>query len=264
MAAKAIVYLVSLHILSATSRHSSEALVSTPTLSFYADNRLDQTIAYKYLPSRERKGLQHEILNLLGLHHRPKPKSHGKSDQWPPAKCLALFAPQNECIAFRVWNLLNSLTGSRREQGLRIRRQSIWSICTGRYWTERAAAWWPRIGRRSSSKAKPSAIIVCTQSTTQTLSWVSPTRVSRSSKMPFTFTSNCFPIDFLVHKKAPHLRHDRDRRFWFDVSEVSPEDNLMDAELRLYRDLSESLLPLNITYRLSLYQLSQGDDPELV
>jgi bone morphogenetic protein 7 len=66
----------------------------------------------------------------------------------------------------------------------------------------------------------------------------------------------------IVHHKAPHLRHDKDRRFWFDVSEVSPEENIMDAELRLFRDLSHNTLPSNLTYQLTLYSLSQGDDPE--
>ena len=76
MAAKQIaVWLASLHIICVN--HFSLALSMSPTLSFYADNKLDQTIAYKYLPSKDRKGLQHEILNLLGLHHRPKPKTHG-------------------------------------------------------------------------------------------------------------------------------------------------------------------------------------------
>jgi hypothetical protein len=55
--------------------------MSSPIL-FYADNKLDQTIAYKYLPSRERKEMQQEILSLLGLHHRPKPKTHSKSHSY--------------------------------------------------------------------------------------------------------------------------------------------------------------------------------------
>ena len=62
---------VLLHLLFVQFHHS---LSLSPAL-FYADNGLDQTIAYKYLPTRERKEMQEEILNLLGLHHRPKPKS---------------------------------------------------------------------------------------------------------------------------------------------------------------------------------------------
>ena len=62
---------VLLHLLFVQFHHS---LSLSPAL-FYADNGLDQTIAYKYLPTRERKEMQQEILNLLGLHHRPKPKS---------------------------------------------------------------------------------------------------------------------------------------------------------------------------------------------
>lgn len=71
-----------------------------------------------------------------------------------------------------------------------------------------------------------------------------------------------FHLHILVDRHSPHVRHDRDRRFWFDVGEVSLEDNIMDAELRLYRDLSLSSLPLNFTYQITVYYLSQGTDPE--
>ena len=68
----------------------------------------------------------------------------------------------------------------------------------------------------------------------------------------------------LVHRKSPHLRHDKNRRFWFDVSEVSVEESLMDAEMRVFRDLSQSTLPSNLTYHLILYTLSQQEDPQSV
>ncbi|XP_067145099.1 bone morphogenetic protein 7-like [Centruroides vittatus] len=63
-----------------------------------------------------------------------------------------------------------------------------------------------------------------------------------------------------IDHHAPHLRHDRDRRFWFDVTDVKADEEIMAAEFRLYRDLTSSELPLNSTYTLTLYLLT--DEPE--
>ena len=41
---------------------------------FYADNGLDQTILVAKLPNKQKREMQQEILNLLGLHHRPRPQ----------------------------------------------------------------------------------------------------------------------------------------------------------------------------------------------
>lgn len=64
------------------------------------------------------------------------------------------------------------------------------------------------------------------------------------------------------HNQKP--RQDRDKRFWFDVSEVSPDDDIMQGELRLYRNLSLSSLSTDWAYTLTVYALSQGEDPEYV
>lgn len=61
-----------------------------------------------------------------------------------------------------------------------------------------------------------------------------------------------------VHRKSPRLRHEKERRFLFDVTEVSPEDDVMDAELRLFRDLSTSYYPQNWTCALKIYQVMEG------
>lgn len=44
--------------------------------AFYADNGRQQSILYKTLNKKDKTDLQEEILNLLGLDHRPPKKGH--------------------------------------------------------------------------------------------------------------------------------------------------------------------------------------------
>lgn len=50
-------------------------LVATCTAlsGFYYDNGINQTVVHKHLNSHEKEEMQSEILNLLGLQHRPRP-----------------------------------------------------------------------------------------------------------------------------------------------------------------------------------------------
>lgn len=61
-------------------------------------------------------------------------------------------------------------------------------------------------------------------------------------------------------RKNQHLRHHPRRRFWFNVTEVPTDAEVLNVELRLYRDAKLSLLStLNATEQpitLSLYALS--------
>ncbi|CAG2107444.1 unnamed protein product [Medioppia subpectinata] len=206
MAAKAIIaWFVSIHsILTAVNRLESVLVDAVSPVSFYADNRFDQTIAYKYLPSNDRKEMQTEILSLLGLHHRPKPRSH-VTENSAPKYLIDLYK-----------SFLDEDSGN-----LKITSSKAPVVIEGEV-----------LSNNSLNAINDSDIIM-------------------------SFVNQ-------IHRKAPHLRHDRDRRFWFDVSEVSPEETLMDAELRLFRDLTDSSLPSNLTYHLTLYTLSEGDDPQFV
>ena len=51
---------------------------ATAVVPFYSDNGLNQTLAYRLLDDLNQEELQHEILNILGLEYRPKPKRNGK------------------------------------------------------------------------------------------------------------------------------------------------------------------------------------------
>ena len=50
-------------------------LVATCTAlsGFYYDNGINQTVVHKHLNNHEKEEMQSEILNLLGLQHRPRP-----------------------------------------------------------------------------------------------------------------------------------------------------------------------------------------------
>ncbi|XP_003748158.1 bone morphogenetic protein 7 [Galendromus occidentalis] len=59
------------------------AVLEVGQAGFYADNGLDQTISYRSLPKSEKREMENEILNLLGLDHRPKPKVHQTTNSAP-------------------------------------------------------------------------------------------------------------------------------------------------------------------------------------
>ena len=47
----------------------------------YVDNGYDQTIIHRVITQRERREVEHEILNLLGLPDRPKTLHYGRKPQ---------------------------------------------------------------------------------------------------------------------------------------------------------------------------------------
>ena len=69
---------------------------------------------------------------------------------------------------------------------------------------------------------------------------------------------------FLIVDKGMKIlqRHKKGRQIWFDVSEVPASENVIEAEVRLYRDISSSILPLNYSYIISLYSVAYGDHVE--
>lgn len=159
---------------------------------FYADNGREQSILYKPLAKSDKHELQQEILHLLGLEHRPRPRQHDMHSS-APQYLLDLYKAMQagEDNRHEHQNFLNN--GSR------------------------------------------SAINV-----------------------------SDFIVSFVnrIHHKAPHLRHERDRRFWFDVSEVPPEEEIVSAELRIYRNLNHLNFTPNAVYTLTLYSISEADNLE--
>lgn len=54
------------------------------------------------------------------------------------------------------------------------------------------------------------------------------------------------------------MRHERGRRLWFDISEISLDTQLMMAELRLYKDLPKNKKNNQTTkYQISVFTISE-------
>ncbi|CAN8026994.1 bone morphogenetic protein 7 [Ixodes scapularis] len=65
-----------------------------------------------------------------------------------------------------------------------------------------------------------------------------------------------------AHHHSPHLRHDNERRFWFDVSEVSPQERIIKAELNLYRDAQAGSSSVGHSCNLQINVLRHGSKIE--
>ena len=76
---------------------------------------------------------------------------------------------------------------------------------------------------------------------------------------------NLLNLNFILFsrkaRKHEHShRHERDRYYYFDVSSVSQDDEFMDAEMRIYRDMRFNIYPANWTYHFQLYQIVITDE----
>ncbi|OWF38828.1 bone morphogenetic protein 7-like [Mizuhopecten yessoensis] len=66
--------------------------LTTATVSgVYRDNGVDRTERTAEFSGRDKREMQHEILTLLGLHHRPKPAGHSTTDYSAPRFMLNLY-----------------------------------------------------------------------------------------------------------------------------------------------------------------------------
>nr|WND63737.1 bone morphogenetic protein 7 [Sinonovacula constricta] len=65
---------------------------------------------------------------------------------------------------------------------------------------------------------------------------------------------------FINHaNEVPHLRHDKDRTFFFDTSDVSLSETVMGAEFRVYKEAKKSK---ESACRIEIFRITQGVDPE--
>ncbi|GBM01389.1 Protein 60A [Araneus ventricosus] len=167
---------------------------------FYADNGRQQSVLYKPFTKKDRNNLQREILHLLGLEHRPKPR-HVHPDSHSSAQNYLLD----------VYNSFKDRDDEKQDEENRDRKQTR--------------------KRKKNRKMMESDFIM--------------SFVNRNDKL----------------HKYPHLRHERDRRFWFDVSEVSQEDEIVEAELRIYRNVSRRISNKHLKYILSLYSVREDGTP---
>ncbi|GFT70023.1 bone morphogenetic protein 7 [Nephila pilipes] len=162
---------------------------------FYADNGRQQTVLFKSFSRRGKQNIQREILHLLGLEHRPKPR-YSMNDLHSSAQNYLLDIYQS------IVDGKDVQVEEKKEQKSRKRLKNL--------------------------KDLDSDFIM--------------SFVNRNDK---------------IHRYYPHLRHDRDKRYWFDVSEISPEEEIVKAELRIYRNTTKKILK----YTLSLYSVAEDDTP---
>ncbi|XP_054714065.1 bone morphogenetic protein 7-like [Uloborus diversus] len=164
--------------------------VSSMSGGFYADNGRQQSILFKPLAKNDKHELQLEILHLLGLQHRPKPRHHDMHSS-APKYLLDLYKTLENDEVLPV-NAVHSIANN-----------------------------------KSSPAIKDSDFIV-------------------------SFVNK-------IHHQYPHLRHERDRRFWFDVNEIPPEEEIVGAELRIYRNFTKDGLEKH--FNLSLYAVREESGP---
>lgn len=75
--------------------------------------------------------------------------------------------------------------------------------------------------------------------------------------MEFFFLECSKAFNFCFLDKIDGMRHERGRRLWFDVSEVSTEDSIVGSELRVYQSGNWSHKFSNSAgYTVTVYQVT--------
>ncbi|XP_042901657.1 protein 60A [Parasteatoda tepidariorum] len=154
---------------------------------FYADNGRQQSILLRPLRRKDKVELEHEILQLLGLHHRPNPKQHHDVHSSAPKYLIDLYK--------------------------KLQKEEI-----------------------NSKQLKKSQ------------------RLLAESDFIVSFVNK-------IHEEYPHIRHERDKRYWFDTSQVPNDEELFTAEFRFYRNYSKKSSPRKGKYLVSLYSVRDADKP---
>ena len=149
---------------------------------FYTDNSMQHSVAFKFLPQFEQQELQEEILHVLGLDHRPKPKKYST----------------DESASNFLMNLYSSYNDGHTD--LNVSNQSLLEL-------------------------SESDVIIS------------------------------FHNQIKTQRNNQHLRHNRDRRFWFNITNVPQNSEIIDAELRIYRDPIRSRFNSSYSFQLTLFQL---------
>ncbi|XP_066601960.1 protein 60A-like [Prorops nasuta] len=169
----------------------------------YVDNGLDQTVVHRVVSQREKREVEHEILNLLGLPERPRGashKGHGVNGDRPQVK---RSAPK-----FLLDIYKNALEEDENDKPM---------------------------------KHKISEFDLSGQDL----------RAIDQSDVIMTFAAH--------NHRVPGVRHERGKRLWFDVSEVPAGENIIAAELRLYRNM-EVKRRYRGSYMVTAYRVLRTED----
>ncbi|XP_041360873.1 bone morphogenetic protein 7-like isoform X2 [Gigantopelta aegis] len=210
----------------------TQIVLTTANTAFYADNGLQQTVLIPKLPGREKREMQQEILTLLGLHHRPKPKTQGKDDSAPKFMIDLYRKLQTDAGEPLIgdddihFHSRNDTTAADVNMNLFDGSDVIMSFVNHERRVRQLFRCHRHRKRLSSTFTKHGYTALCRRSV----------------------------------GKVPYLRHERDRTFFFDFSEVSTGETVSGAELRIYKDRSKRFAGENL--RIEIFRVKQGRDPE--
>ncbi|XP_046578572.1 bone morphogenetic protein 7-like isoform X1 [Haliotis rubra] len=200
---------------------------STMSTAFYADNDLQQTVLVTRLPGREKREMQQEILTLLGLHQKPKPKTHGKGDSAPK-------------FMMDLYEKLKNEDGEMTDDDTVFRSSP----------------------RNASVGLNPDLL----DGSDVIMSFVNHEgRVRKLARCPRQRNRSEHGYASLCRRSAnkfSHLRHERDRTFYFDFSEVAVGEHVSGSELRLYKERAHRSHFRHQDFHIELFRMKQGRDPE--
>nr|CAI5868562.1 unnamed protein product [Callosobruchus analis] len=166
------------------------------TTGVYVDNGLDQT-SIDLMSNEEKKEMEVEILNLLGLPNRPR-----KINKQPLEKSAPRF----------LLDIYKSLMEEENEGNHRMKRDTAELNISG----------------EERQQIDESDVIM-------------------------TFES--------VNHHVSNVRHERGKRLWFNVSEVPIAEDIVGAELRIFKNKVKDNKP-DLIYTISVYQLINTDNGE--
>ncbi|KAJ8916211.1 hypothetical protein NQ315_016350 [Exocentrus adspersus] len=169
----------------------------TPKAAIYVDNGRDQTAIDRLMTQAEKKEMEVEILNLLGLPNRPR-----KINKSPLKRSAPRF----------LLDIYRSLMEDENDESYRAKR-----------------------------------------STDLNLSGEEQQQIDQSDVI-MTFES--------INHHVSAVRHERGKRLWFNTAEVPVAEDIVGAELRIYKNPDESLKNPDARYTVTVYQLINTDNGE--
>ncbi|CAL8144075.1 unnamed protein product [Orchesella dallaii] len=213
---------------------ASAAKGKTPS-GLYLDDGRGHTVLQQRFSKKDVREISYDILNIMGFHHRPHPHL---VDYRSPASQFLL----------EVYNSISS--GSNFNLDV--------DLSNGEN------------GRRQDWKQKPGTAVPTSTGGpgAKNLSW-SEFNVDQADIDAIAKADEIISFANRGHRYSDRLRqYSEEKQFWFDVSEISPHDEVYGAELRLWKKgmMSREILddisadPASEVIRISVHQISPGVD----
>nr|CAD7261702.1 unnamed protein product [Timema shepardi] len=202
---------------------------------FYVENSLEQTVVEHVLTRQEKREVEHEILNLLGLPNRPRAVSPATLASSAPKFLLDVYKSLLEPTAGRAPRSEFNLSG----QDLHAIDESDVIMSFASHICILHCRWSPSVATLIRINVIHYCYLVAA-------SWSRRPGLKRGRSLRHHSTA---------------VRHERGKRLWFDVSEVPSGENIVGAELRLYQ-IAQILSPL-VTFTVTVYQLISVDQGSL-